>query len=115
MPLVPITLTNAGNQHTENGLVDSGSAINVLPFSLGIRIGLEWDSQLIRVPLSGALSGVEARAVRLAGRIGEYQPVALVFAWSSEDVRLILGHSNFLEQFNFVLRRKELYFELSPS
>ena len=115
MPLVPITLANAAVSLATEGLVDSGSAINVLPFAVGTQLGLDWSSNTTVVPLTGGLSNVEARAVVLDGRIANFEEVELVFAWCSKDVPLILGHTNFLDCFDFALRRKQGYFELSAA
>jgi hypothetical protein len=43
-PMAPLTFVARENIVT-TGLVDSGAAINVLPFALGIQLGFEWDKQ----------------------------------------------------------------------
>jgi hypothetical protein len=43
-PMLPLTLI--GRQRvTTSGLVDSGAAVNVLPYALGVQLGFDWDQQ----------------------------------------------------------------------
>ena len=58
VPMLPLTLV--GNQSVAiSGLVDSGAAVNVLPFSLGAQLGFDWDRQTRALELSGNLATVE--------------------------------------------------------
>ena len=80
-PMLPLTLT--GNQSvTTSGLVDSGATVNVLPYSLGVQLGLDWAKQTHSVALSGNLAAVEARVVVLSATVGSFPPVRLAFAWA---------------------------------
>lgn len=43
-PMLPLTLI--GRQSvTTSGLVDSGAAVNVLSYALGVQLGFDWDQQ----------------------------------------------------------------------
>jgi hypothetical protein len=56
--MLPLTLI--GRQSvTTTGLVDSGAAVNVLPYTLGVQLGFDWDQQTQSVELSGNLASVE--------------------------------------------------------
>jgi hypothetical protein len=92
-PLLPLTLI--GQQRAAaSGLVDSGAAINVLPYSLGTQLGFDWDQQTKSVELSGNLSLVEARVVVASAVIANFAPVRLAFAWAKTDeVSVIWGRS----------------------
>ncbi len=93
MPFLPLTLQfKEGELVSARGLPDSGATVNVLPYGLGLRLGLVWEAQTTVVRLAGNLSAHEARAVLLQCRVAEFAPVPLVFAWSrSEAVPLLLG------------------------
>jgi hypothetical protein len=97
------------------GLVDSGSTLNVLPYDVGVKLGFEWEHQTIPVPLTGNLRESEARAVLLWGRVGNFPPVRLAFAWTQNaHVPLILGQANFFMEFDVCLFRSRWAFEVRP-
>ena len=117
MPLLPIKLRlREGEAVTARGLLDSGSTVNVLPYALGLRVGANWEEQTTKVILTGALAAHEARALLLSGRVAEFEPVRLVFAWSrSENVPLLLGQVNFFEQFDVSFSGARHRFEVVPA
>jgi hypothetical protein len=93
--MLPIKFIGARTVAT-TGLVDSGAAINVLPYSLGIQLGFEWEKELKSVELSGNLAAVEARVVVLSAVIESWVPVRLAFAWAqSAQMSVIFGQVNF--------------------
>jgi hypothetical protein len=113
-PMLPLTLTN-GQSVTTSGLVDSGAAINVLPFSLGGQLGFHWDQQTRSVELSGNLASVAARVVVLSAVVGNFAPVRLAFAWAQTDnVSVILGQVNFFMEFDVCFFRSRGIFEARP-
>jgi hypothetical protein len=60
-PLLPITLVYQ-DQHTATaGLLDTGAAVNVLPFRTGIALGAMWKQQTTPLRLTGNLAQYEAR------------------------------------------------------
>lgn len=113
-PMLPLTLT--GNQSvTTSGLVDSGATVNVLPYSLGVQLGLDWAKQTHSVALSGNLAAVEARVVVLSATVGSFPPVRLAFAWAQTDaVSIILGQVNFFMEFDVCFFRSRSVFEVRP-
>jgi hypothetical protein len=113
-PMLPLTLTGAQSV-TISGLVDSGAAVNVLPYSLGVQLGFDWDRQTQSVELSGNLASVEARVVVLSAVVGSFPPVRLAFAWARTDaVSVILGQVNFFLEFDICFFRSRGLFEVRP-
>ena len=92
-PLLPLNLRRPGGEIVQvHGLVDSGAAVNVLPYSLGLRLGAVWETQTTRVTLTGNLASQEARALLAEAQVAGFPPVRLVFAWTRSDtVPLLLG------------------------
>jgi hypothetical protein len=114
-PLLPITLTYQQQSLTSNGLLDTGATVNVLSYELGLDLGCEWERQLDRINLSGNLARYEARVVVLQGKVGKFQPVSLVFAWTkAANVPLILGQVNFFLAFDVCFYRSHLMFDIRP-
>jgi hypothetical protein len=115
LPFLPITLVNAHNSLTVSGLLDSGATVNVLPYNLGRQLGLEWEQQTISMNLTGNLANYESRAVLLTGKINDFPPVNLAFAWTkAENISLILGQVNFFIEFDVCFYRSQLLFEITP-
>lgn len=115
LPRVPLLLESDSQSLEVIGLVDSGSTINVLPYSAGLRLGLTWDERKARIPLSGNLSNTLAQPVLLVGTLGDYEPVQLTFAWIPKDnVPVILGQTNFFDQFQICFYRSKFVFEVKP-
>jgi hypothetical protein len=113
-PMLPLILI--GNQNVATfGLVDSGAAINVLPYALGVQMGFDWDHETRSVELSGNLASVEARVVVLSAVVGSFPPVRLAFAWAQTDaVSVILGQVNFFLEFGVCFFRSQGVFEVKP-
>ena len=113
-PLLPFTLT-ASASVAVSGLLDTGAAINVLPYSLGIALGFDWDAQTIPVQLSGNLSALDARVIDLSAVVGSFPPVRLAFAWAKSDqMPVILGQVNFFLEFDVCFFRSRKQFEVQP-
>jgi hypothetical protein len=116
LPFVPISLELTGHSIDVMGLVDSGASVNVLPYDLGIQLGADWDKQTIRMPLAGNLARLEARALLLTARVGNFNPVSLGFAWSrSNATPVILGQINFFQLFGVCFHRSQSMFEIRPN
>lgn len=113
LPYMPITLTYGEQECSVSALVDSGAALNVLPYSTGVQLGAVWDEQTVPVKLSGNLAASEARALLVTGRIAGFPPVRLAFGWSrSDNVPVILGQVNFFMEFNVLFCRSQMLFEI---
>ncbi len=112
-PMLKLQLRLAGREEIVWGLIDSGAAVNVLPWSVGERLGANWGSAP-PVTLTGNLAMVEARVVVCEGLLGEFRPRRLAFAWSRSDaVPVLLGQVNFLLEFDVCLSRSGQWFDVA--
>jgi hypothetical protein len=115
MPFLPVRLAFNQVAFDEVALVDSGAALNVLPFDLGIRLGFNWNASSPALSLVGNLGGYPAKAVRLNVVIGAFPPVQLGFAWSRDpNARLLLGQVNFFTEFDVCFYQSQGIFEVNP-
>ena len=111
-PWLPVKMTWQGRSLEANALLDTGSMVNVLPYQLGLALGLDWASMRVTLPpLAGNLAHYEVRAALLTAKIGNLVPVSLAFAWTkAEDVPLLFGHINFFTQFDVCFYRADKAF-----
>jgi hypothetical protein len=116
MPYLPLTLSREYRSVDVSALVDSGSTLNVLPYHIGIQLGLDWQSQTFPLPsLVGNLKGLQAFGVLLDCVILPFPSVKLAFAWTSSDqVPILLGQTNFFTQFDVCFFGSQNTFEISP-
>ncbi len=118
MPRLSLTLRYGSRSVEVVGLVDTGAAVNVLPYPVGLALGADWNQQTVAIPLAGSLGRVEARAlVVLASHphLTAESPIRLVFAWTRvDDVPVIFGQTNFLMEFNVCFYRSQAAFEVWP-
>lgn len=115
LPYLPFTLQQQQDTVAVTGLVDSGAMVNVLPFSIGLQLGLNWAQQTVPVQLTGNLARIEARGVIVSATIGTFAPVRLAFAWTaSDEVPVLLGQMNFFLEFDVCFFRSQSLFEITP-
>jgi aspartyl protease len=115
LPFLPLRLVNGQTHVDERALLDTGATVNVMPYDLGVRLGLDWDTLHTMVPLAGNLARAPAKAVSVVGLVGNYPPVPLTFAWSQlPGAPLILGQFNFLFAFDACFYRSRAEFEVRP-
>jgi hypothetical protein len=113
LPYAPITLEREGNVANVSALVDSGAALSVLPYDVGLRLGAVWEQQTIPVRLAGNFAVSDARAILVTATIGLFSPVRLAFAWTrNNQVLVILGQVNFFMEFDVCFFRSQSTFEL---
>jgi len=116
--MLPLTLALSdtdSNFISLNGLLDSGATVNVLPYSVGVRLGAVWDQQGAMVQLSGNLAACEARVLVVSAIVGEFPAVRLAFAWAKTDeMPVLLGQVNFFLEFDVCLYRSRSVFEVRP-
>ncbi len=67
-PMMPLTLS-ANQTVAVSGLLDTGAAVNVLPYAIGVGLGFDWEQQTTSVSLTGNLASVEARVVVVAATV----------------------------------------------
>lgn len=114
-PYLPVILTYQSQTTVTAGLLDTGAAVNVLPFRIGIELGAVWEQQTTSLQLTGNLVQYEARLLLVSAVVEPFPPVRLAFAWSeAEHVPLLLGQINFFLEFNVCFYRSQLAFEVTP-
>lgn len=114
-PMLPF-IVGGEKQFSAEGLVDSGSAINVLPFSLGANLGFRWHDENDEIDLGGLLNGVAAKAIDVVCSVGKFPPIELTFAWVKTDgVPLLLGQFNFFLAFDVCFFRSVNEFPVRPA
>jgi|GEM_PF-426090 len=116
MPYLPLTLSLNGQSLNTEGLLDTGTSVNVLPYDLGLQLDLIWEDETLSVLLAGNLARFEARAVVVGARVSSFPMINLAFAWTqANDVPLILGQANFFFEFDVCFFRacSELKFALN--
>ena len=95
------------------GLIDSGAAINVLPYDVGLQLGAIWEQQTTPLRLTGNLAAAEARGLVVLANVGPFPPVRLALAWTqARTVPLILGQVNFFLEFDVCFFRSRSVFEV---
>jgi hypothetical protein len=115
MPFLPLTLSNGGRELAVTGLLDTGAAVNVLPFSVGEQLGFVWEEQRTDIVLSGNLAQVPARGIVVSATVAPFAPVRLAFAWARADaIRLLLGQANFFMRFDACFYRSDAEFDVRP-
>lgn len=116
MPDLPILLRSPPHAVSGLALVDSGASISVLPYSLGVQMGFDWNSQKLQLRLTGALAQVEARGIAVEAVVGQLPAVRLVLAWAASDqVPFVLGQFNFFQAFDVAFLRSRGVFEIRPA
>ena len=115
MPRLPLLLQNGTHALEVAALVDSGAMVNVLPYSVGLKLGLVWDNRKANLRLAGNLERSLAMPVLVVGKLEKFPPVRLVFAWlPHDDAALILGQTNFFSEYEICFFRASMEFEVKP-
>jgi hypothetical protein len=113
MPDLPIVLRHQSHSLSGVGLVDSGASISVLPYSLAVQLGFDWDTQKAQITLAGTLAHVDARGIVVQATVGQLAPVRLALAWAKTDqVPFLLGEFNFFQAFDVCFFRARGVFEI---
>ncbi|MEH2191589.1 MAG: aspartyl protease family protein [Nostoc sp.] len=115
LPYIPLTLSLNGQSLNTEGLLDTGASVNVLPYELGLQLGLIWEDETLSVLLAGNLARFEARAVVVDAPVSSFPTINLAFAWTqTPNVPLILGQANFFFEFDVCFFRARSEFEVRP-
>jgi hypothetical protein len=113
MPDLPVVFRHQSRSLSGVGLVDSGASIGVLPYSLGVQLGFDWNAQNAVITLAGTLAHVNARGIVVEAAVGQLPPVRLALAWADSDqVPFLLGQFNFFEAFDVCFFRTRGVFEI---
>ena len=117
MPLLPTVFTIDGATNEGLALVDSGSTVNVLPYSVGLSIGAVWENQTIQMQLTGNLGQFEACGLFVYISIPSVTQnlfVRQLFAWTKAEIaRPILGQTNFFDEFDICFFKTEACFDVT--
>jgi len=116
MPRLSLVL-NYGSRVVEVvGLLDTGAAVNILPYGVGLALGADWESQKFSVPLVSSLGRYEALGLAVFAsqpNINPDHPVRLVFAWTrAEDAPVLFGQFNFFMEFDVCFYRSQSIFDI---
>lgn len=115
LPRLPLVLRRGEATSEVVGLVDSGATVSVMPYELGVELGMLWDDRKANIFIAGALGREAAIPLFAVAQIGDMPPVRLAFAWvKRNDVPLILGQTNFFMEFDVCFYRSRLEFEVAP-
>ncbi len=115
LPYVPISLRAGVRVLQSYAMLDTGSALNVLPFDIGLQLGLQWDENKAPLELTGNLANSAAQPLLLICEIKPFPPLELIFAWSRNNViPIILGQNNFFMNFDVLFSRARDFFEIAP-
>ena len=112
MPMLPIRLERLERGFDTVALVDSGASISVLPHSIGLALGCNWDEAKKGVSLGGSYSSDDTRVIALNVFVPEFQKKAISFLWLPNDnARLLLGQAHFFQYFDvcFSGNKQEFY------
>ena len=77
MAYLPLTLSLSGQFLIAEGLLDTGASVSVLPYELGLQLGLIWENETLSVVLTGNLARFEARAVVVDAQVSSFPTVNL--------------------------------------
>lgn len=116
IPLVTIQLSHNSTITTVSAVVDSGVALNILPYDVGVALNLNWDNQTYPLNLGGILTGTQAYAVLLQAKIEPFASLKLAFAWidkPSTEVHVLLGQVNFFQEFDVHFYGHQKAFEIA--
>jgi hypothetical protein len=112
--LLPVELERNSRRIRSVALVDSGATIRVLPFSLGSKFGVDWDSLPDSVSVGGVGGHVNGKLLAVDAYITGFSPVSLLFSWvQTDNYPFVLGQTNFFMLFDVCFYRSQLYFELT--
>ena len=115
VPYLTLTLSSQDASISTSGLLDTGASVNVLPYEIGVQLGLNWNDYNTSVTLAGNLAKFAANGIILSATIDQFAPATLVFAWTkAENIPLLLGRINFFQEFDVCFYGSQLVFEIAP-
>jgi hypothetical protein len=110
--MLPLRLRANGLLQMAAALVDSGTDVNVLPWSIGASLGFVWEPNKATIRVAGIAQGA-AMPVLLSADFGDVQGATMAFAWCQTDsVPLVLGQTNFFMEFDICFFRSRSEFQI---
>jgi len=111
LPYMPITIQLQGQSLSVSALLDTGSAVNVLPYEVGLQLGAIWERQQFVSPATWRRN--RRRVLTVLGTVGTLPSARLAFAWTrAPAVPVILGQVNFFMEFDVCFYRSRSLFEI---
>ena len=111
-PTLPVSLRGPTATREVMALVDSGADVNVLPWSLGVQLGLAWNPNKATIRVAGFADRAFAMPVLLSMEFADFAEITQAFAWcQSDDMPLVLGQTNFFMEFDLCFFRSKLEFQ----
>jgi hypothetical protein len=111
--MLPVTLASPLEATDAVALVDSGAEVNVLPWSLGVKLGLVWNPNKATLRVTAGSGRAAAMPVLLTMSFGNSSGVTQAFAWcQSDNLPLVLGQTNFFMEFDVCFFRSKLEFSV---
>ena len=106
MPIIPVQLERDGKTVQAQALLDTGSSVNVLPYRLGLELGLDWNEQQATIRLTGGLAESTSMRAHAKCTVGDFEALRLVFAWTRDErAPLIFGQADFFYEFDAYFSR----------
>lgn len=116
-PIIPIRLSNLGNETSALALLDSGADICALPYHVGLALGARWEDLPESYTLTAIAGQMESKALTLDLQISEWPSMKIMFCWTRDnEMSVILGQTNFFEQVDacFYRSRNQISLDLVP-
>jgi hypothetical protein len=112
-PTLPLSLSGPNGSCEAVALVDSGADVNVLPWNLGLALGLVWNPNKATLRVAGIPDRAAAMPVLIPVSFADFSRITLGFAWcQSENVPLVLGQTNFFIEFDICFFRSRMEFQV---
>jgi hypothetical protein len=112
-PMLPMQLQSKDQAFEEIALVDSGAEMSVLPYDMGLRLGLDWEKAQMGTGLAGRVKPEDSRFVFIDLSVESFKPFKNIFLWvKMNNMRLIVGQANFLAHFDVLLSARKQEFTL---
>ena len=114
-PILPFQLEYKTIAIPAEGYLDTGAMISVLPYSIGLLFGADWNALPPALTLAGALVSTPAKLLTITATIGHFPPTMLIFAWARTDAcPLLLGYLNFFLEFDVAFYATRGIFTVEP-
>lgn len=116
MPVVNVSLAHKNHSLITHALVDSGAAMNLLPYECGRELRFVWEDQRLSLPMGGLLPDAKTFAIAVKFTLNPFPPIELAFAWtdvSQTKLRVLLGQINFFQHFKVTFTAYEKHFEIA--
>jgi len=113
-PFIPVSIRNHGNSIDTMAMLDSGADTSILPYEMGLALGVDWSRQPDLWHLEGFGGQLETKKLVVDLVIGNWHPLRILFGWTNNnDVPVLLGQLNFFHLVDICFYRSRQLVELS--